>query len=69
MSMGWVMSECPTCNITIDCQLQLEAENKALRELLKDALEDWEHDHFDEDYPYRQEWAEKARAALHEQAE
>ena len=35
-----------------------------LLEALQEALEDWDDDHFDEEYPYRAEWAEKARAAI-----
>ena len=35
-----------------------------LLEALEEALEDWGDDHFDEEYPYRIEWADKARAAI-----
>jgi hypothetical protein len=35
-----------------------------LLEALEEALEDWEDSHFDEEYPSRIEWADKARAAL-----
>lgn len=35
-----------------------------LLEALEDALEDWEDTHFDEEYPSRIEWADKARAAI-----
>lgn len=35
-----------------------------LYDALMEAYEDWCDDHFDEEYPYRQEWAEKASAAL-----
>lgn len=35
-----------------------------LLEALEEALENWEDDHFDEDYPYRAEWADKAREAI-----
>lgn len=31
---------------------------------LKEALADWNYDHFDVECPYRMEWANKARAAL-----
>jgi hypothetical protein len=40
-----------------------------LREALHEALEYWDDDHFDEEYPYRIEWADKARAALQEATE
>jgi len=35
-----------------------------LLEALEEALDDWEDTHFDEEYPPRIEWADKARAAI-----
>lgn len=35
-----------------------------LYDALMEAYEDWCDDHYDEEYPYRQEWAEKASIAL-----
>jgi hypothetical protein len=38
--------------------------NRELYDALMEAYEDWCDDHYDEEYPYRQEWAEKASIAL-----
>ena len=35
-----------------------------LLEALQEALDDWDDTHFDEEYPHRIEWADKARAAI-----
>ena len=46
----------------INASLLVEVER--LRDVLLEAFTDWCDDHFDEAYPYRSEWAEKAASAL-----
>jgi len=43
---------------------RLAAAAPELLEALEEALADWEDDHFDEEYPFRLMWADKARAAI-----
>ena len=52
------------CSENIDANASLIAAAPELFELLKEALEDWDETNFDEEYPYRIDWADKARAAL-----